>query len=60
MATDRKKHSAAVDYSPFRDLTKTFEQLKLPGVGMSSIFDANRKDVEALAAANPSPSDHAR
>ncbi len=52
MATDRKKHSAAVDDSPFRDLTKTFEQLKLPGVGMSSIFDANRKDVEALAAAN--------
>lgn len=52
MATDRKKQSAAVDHSPFRDLTKTFEQLKLPGVGMSSIFDANRKDVEALAAAN--------
>ena len=52
MATDTRKNSAAVDFNPFRDLTKTFEQFKMPGVDMTSFVDANRKDVEALVAAN--------
>jgi phasin family protein len=51
MATDTKKDSTA-DFNPFRDLTKTFEQFKMPGVDMNSFFDSRRKDVEALVAAN--------
>ena len=51
MATDTQKDSTA-DFNPFRDLTKTFEQFKMPGVDMNSFFDSRRKDVEALVAAN--------
>ncbi len=51
MTTDTKKDSAA-DFNPFRDLSKTFEQFKLPGVDMNAFFDSRRKDVEALVAAN--------
>lgn len=51
MAADTKKDSTA-DFNPFRDLTKTFEQFKMPGVDMNSFFDSRRKDVEALVAAN--------
>ena len=47
-----KKDSSAVDFNPFRDLDKTFEQFKMPGVDMTSFVDARRKDVEALVAAN--------
>jgi len=52
MAADTKKDSSASDFNPFRDLTNTFEQFKLPGVDMTSFVDARRKDVEALVAAN--------
>jgi phasin family protein len=38
--------------NPFGDLTKMFEQFKVPGVDMSAIADARRKDIEALVEAN--------
>lgn len=38
--------------SPITDISKMFEQLKLPGVDMSSIVESRRKDIEALAQAN--------
>jgi phasin family protein len=51
MATPTKTDSTD-DFNPFRDLTKTFEQFKMPGVDLSSFLDSRRKDVEALVAAN--------
>ena len=39
-------------FNPFGDLTKMFEQFKVPGVDMSAIVDARRKDIEALVEAN--------
>ena len=38
--------------NPFTDITKLLEQYKLPGVDMTSIIEARRKDIEALAEAN--------
>lgn len=38
--------------NPFGDLTKMIEQFKVPGIDMSSIVDARRKDIEALVQAN--------
>jgi phasin family protein len=38
--------------SPIADIGKIFEQLKLPGIDMSSIIESRRKDIEALAQAN--------
>jgi phasin family protein len=52
MAADTKKDSRASEFNPFLDLSKTFEQFKMPGVDMNSFVDARRKDVEALVAAN--------
>jgi phasin family protein len=52
MATDTKRDNSAADFNPFRDLTKTFEQFKMPGVDTNLFVDARRKDVEALVAAN--------
>ena len=52
MAAETKKDSSASNFNPFRDLTKTFEQFKMPGVDMNSFVDARRKDVEALVAAS--------
>jgi phasin family protein len=52
MAADKSKDISAVDFNPFRDLTKTFEQFKMPNVDMTSFVDARRKDVEAVVAAN--------
>ncbi|MEO8921280.1 MAG: phasin family protein [Caldimonas sp.] len=52
MATDSKRDTAAQDFSPFSDLTKTLEQFKVPGVDMSAFIKAHRNDVEALTAAN--------
>jgi len=51
MAADTKRDSTA-DFNPFRDLTRTFEQFKMPGVDANAFVDARRKDVEALVAAN--------
>jgi len=38
--------------NPFGDLTKMFEQFKVPGVDMSAIVESRRKDMEALIATN--------
>ena len=38
--------------NPFADLTTMFEQFKIPGVDMTAIVDARRKDVEALTQVN--------
>jgi phasin family protein len=50
MTTHTKKN--AVDFNPFRELTKTFEQFKVSSVGSASFVEARRKDVEAMVAAN--------
>ena len=42
----------AKDSNPFDDVTKLIEQFKLPGVDMSAIVEARRKDIEALVKAN--------
>lgn len=42
----------AKDSNPFGDVTKMIEQFKLPGVDMSAIVEARRKDIEALVKAN--------
>ena len=52
MTADTKRDHSAADFNPFRDLTKTFEQFKMPGMDTNSFVDARRKDVEALVAAN--------
>jgi phasin family protein len=36
----------------FGDVTKMIEQFKLPGVDMSALAEARRKDIEALVEAN--------
>ncbi len=52
MAKNLKKDAITEIPNPFGDLTKTLEQFKVPGVDMSSIIDARRKDIEALVEAN--------
>ena len=52
MAASTRKDIPATDFNPFRDLTVTLEQFKVPGMDMSSFVDARRKDVAALVAAN--------
>lgn len=42
----------ATDMNPFGDVTKMFEQFKMPGIDMSALVAARRKDVEALVEAN--------
>ena len=36
MAANRKKDTPTVHFNPFRDLTKTLEQFKVPGVDMTA------------------------
>lgn len=36
----------------FGDFSKLIEQFKLPGIDLSAMMEARRKDIEALAAAN--------
>ena len=38
--------------NPFGELTKMFEQFKVPGVDMGAIVESRRKDMEALIATN--------
>jgi phasin family protein len=38
--------------NPFADFSKMLEQFKLPGVDMTTIIEARRKDIEALTEAN--------
>jgi len=42
----------ATPTDPFTDFTKLLEQYKLPGVDMSALIAARRKDIEALTEAN--------
>ncbi len=52
MSKNTGHDSGAAASNPFGDLTKMFEQFKVPGVDMSAIADARRKDIEALVEAN--------
>jgi phasin family protein len=38
--------------APFVDIAKIMEQFKLPGIDMSAMVEARRKDIEALTQAN--------
>ena len=42
----------ATEMNPFGDVKKMIEQFKVPGIDMTAIVDARRKDIEALVAAN--------
>ena len=42
----------ATENNPFGDMTKMFEQFKMPGIDMTAILEARRKEVEALVEAN--------
>ena len=42
----------ATEINPFGDVKKMIEQFKVPGIDMTAIVDARRKDIEALVAAN--------
>lgn len=52
MAASSSKNNTAEDFNPFLDVTRKFEQFKMPGVDMPSFVDARRKDVAALVTAN--------
>lgn len=52
MSKSTKDDATGADFNPFGDLTKMFEQLKVPGIDVTAIVDERRKDVEALIAAN--------
>ncbi len=38
--------------NPFGDITKILEKFKVPGIDMTAIIEARRKDIEALAESN--------
>ncbi len=38
--------------NPFGDMTKMLEKFKVPGIDMTAIIEARRKDIEALAESN--------
>lgn len=38
--------------NPFGDVTKMLEKFKVPGVDMTAIIEARRKDIEAVVASN--------
>jgi phasin family protein len=40
--------------NPFRSVIQMLEQLKVPGIDMSSVIEGGRKDIEALLDANKS------
>ncbi len=42
----------AKDSNPFGDVTAMIEKFKLPGIDMSALVDARRKDIDALVEAN--------
>ena len=44
--------AAQTNFTPFDDVTKMMEQFKLPGIDMTAIVEARRKDIEALVEAN--------
>ncbi|MGJ7498493.1 TIGR01841 family phasin [Variovorax sp. RT4R15] len=42
----------ATENNPFGDMAKMFEQFKMPGIDMTTLLEARRKDVEAMVEAN--------
>ena len=42
----------ATENNPFGDMAKMFEQFKMPGIDMTAILEARRKEVDALVEAN--------
>jgi phasin family protein len=51
--TDQKEIAAmATEMNPFGDITKMMEQFKMPGIDMTAIMEARRKDIEAVVEAN--------
>ncbi|MDB5828933.1 MAG: hypothetical protein JWQ73_3153 [Variovorax sp.] len=42
----------ATETNPFGDMTKLFEQFQIPGIDMTALLEARRKDVQALLDAN--------
>ena len=42
----------ATSPNPFTDFTKLLEQYKLPGVDMTAVIEARRKDIDAITEAN--------
>jgi len=42
----------ATGNNPFGDMTKMFEQFKMPGIDMTAILEARRKEVDAMVEAN--------
>lgn len=42
----------ATESNPFGDVKKMIEQFQMPGIDMTAIVEARRKDVEALVEAN--------
>ncbi len=44
--------TAAAASNPFAELGKMYEQFQVPGLDLTAIADARRKDVEALVQAN--------
>lgn len=52
MSKNKSGDAGETGANPFGDFTKMFEQFKVPGVDMSAIVDARRKDIEALVQAN--------
>jgi phasin family protein len=47
-----RRDAMAAEINPLGDMKKMLEQLKMPGVDMTAIVEARRKDVEALVEAN--------
>jgi phasin family protein len=52
MSKSTTNPAPAAGIASFADVTKMFEQFKLPGVDMKPIIESRRKDIEALVAAN--------
>lgn len=43
---------ASSPQNPFGDVTKMLEKFKVPGIDMTAIIEARRKDIEAVVASN--------
>jgi len=52
MAKSTKDDTSAEGSNPFAELSKMYEQFQIPGMDLSAMADARRKDVEALVQAN--------
>lgn len=52
MATTQKASAAKADLNPFFDFTKLADQFKVPAVDAGAVLEYQRKNIEALTAAN--------